>query len=388
MPRTGENIYRRKDGRWEGRTIKTYGADGKVKYKSVYGNSYRQVKQKLESAMLEQPQTSLQRTFLEKPFAYAASCWLHNSRIRVKESTYAQYSTALETHILPYLGKYPIGKIGVELIENYVNRLLVQGKVDGNGGLASKTVQDIFVIIKSIFKYTNHPALSGLDHIKLKKDEKETRILTHQEVSKLTEFLFTSTDLTKLGVLLSLYTGIRIGELCALRWENINLAEQTLAVKSTMQRMKNINATNGIKTKVTITAPKSKCAIRNIPLPEFLFPLLKQFIGHPKAFVLTGNSERYIEPRTMQNRFKAYAKQLGMVGANYHALRHTFITRCVELDFEIKSLSEIAGHANVNITLSRYVHSSFALKRTQMDKLTALRIYSPSESPSKMCRIP
>lgn len=124
------------------------------------------------------------------------------------------------------------------------------------------------------------------------------------------------------------------------------------------------------KTKIVITEPKSKCSVRDIPLPPFLVDMARQFSAPPQAFVLTGDINRFVEPRTMQNRFKTYVETSGIGNANFHALRHTFATRCVEVGFEIKSLSEILGHANVNITLNRYVHSSFELKCSNMNKLT------------------
>ena len=135
-----------------------------------------------------------------------------------------------------------------------------------------------------------------------------------------------------------------------------------------MQRIQNTGNGGTSKTKIVISEPKSQCSIRDIPLPSFIVDIAKPFITSPKTYILTG-SEQYIEPRTMQNRFKRYIKESQINDANFHALRHTFATRCVEVGFEIKSLSEVLGHANVNITLNRYVHSSFELKRSNMSKL-------------------
>ena len=136
-----------------------------------------------------------------------------------------------------------------------------------------------------------------------------------------------------------------------------------------MQRIQETNIGAACKTKVIITEPKSDCSIRDIPLPSFLVEIAGQFAGHPKAFILSGERGKYVEPRTMQNRFKSYIAESGIDDANFHALRHTFATRCVEVGFEIKSLSEVLGHSNVNITLNRYVHSSFELKHFNMNKL-------------------
>ena len=120
---------------------------------------------------------------------------------------------------------------------------------------------------------------------------------------------------------------------------------------------------------------QSQCSIREIPLPLFIVDVAKKFASNPKAYILTG-TDQYIEPRTMQNRFKSYVKECNVEPANFHVLRHTFATRCVEVGFEVKSLSEVLGHANVNITLNRYVHSSFELKHSNMNKLASQ--YKPS----------
>lgn len=199
------------------------------------------------------------------------------------------------------------------------------------------------------------------------------RVLSKKEQQQLECVLMQDTDLTKFMVLLCLYTGIRIGEACALRWEHLQLDSGILKVRETMQRIQapqNIAA----KTRVIITEPKSACSKRDIPLPKFLIQYAAQFQTERKAFVLTGETDQFIEPRTLQNRFRNYVKASRIEHANYHALRHTFATRCVELGFEIKSLSEILGHSNVNITLNKYVHSSIELKKQNMEKLNPAMI--------------
>ncbi len=143
-----------------------------------------------------------------------------------------------------------------------------------------------------------------------------------------------------------------------------------LRVRKTMQRIQDKNVGAATKTKVIITEPKSQCSVRDIPLPVFVLELARRFEGVPKAYVLSGDKSTYVEPRTMQNRFKQYIRDSGIADANFHTTRHTFATRCVEAGFDIKTLSEILGHANVNITLNRYVHSSFALKCSNMSKLS------------------
>lgn len=195
------------------------------------------------------------------------------------------------------------------------------------------------------------------------------RVLSVKEQDALVRVLLDEMDLFKFGVLLSLYTGIRIGELCALQWEDIDIPSSILKVRKTMQRIQETARGASRKTKVIITEPKSKCSLREIPLPSFLVAFAIRFKSQAETYVLSAGKNKYIEPRTMQNHFKKYIRLAGIDSANYHALRHTFATRCVELGFEIKTLSEILGHANVNITLNRYVHSSLKLKYDNMNKL-------------------
>ena len=373
MSRKGENIYKRKDGRWEGRYIRTYDENGKTKYGYVYGKTYREAKQKLEERKHFKNDTQIgDIPRSNTSYGEILNAWLRFTRINVKDSTYARYFCLVETHIRPALGKYPVCKISTQLMEGFIRDQLNCGRLDGTGGLSPKTVTDILTIIKNSMEYARDNGFNivcNLRKLTIKKKDKEMRVLTQSEQAALVNVLLNDTDQCKFGVLLSLYTGIRIGELCALQWEDISIPTATLKIRKTMQRIQDTSVGATTKTKVIITEPKSQCSVRDIPLPQFIVEIAKKFVDHPKAFVLSGNKEKYIEPRTMQNHFKAYVKEGGIKDTNYHALRHTFATRCIEVGFEIKALSEILGHANVNITLNRYVHSSFDLKCANMNKL-------------------
>lgn len=372
MSRKGENIYKRKDGRWEGRYIKCYDGNGKAKYGYLYGKTYGGVKSKLRDVQAELNNGILPTKGTSPCYSEILVAWQKSTRINVKESTYMRYKHLVDRHIAPSLGKYPVNKISTQLVERFVDDKLKNGRLDGVGGLSPKTVTDMLTIVKSSMDYASYngyTVVCNLNKLSVKKKEKEMRVLTIQEQKSLTSVLLDKTDLTKLGVLLSLYTGIRIGELCALRWENLSIDSKTLKVRETMQRIPSAEVSEKAKTRVIITEPKSKCSNRDIPLPDFLLDIVKAHQAAPKAFFLTGERNTFIEPRTMQNCFQRYVKESGIAKANYHALRHTFATRCVEAGFEIKSLSEILGHANVNITLNRYVHSSFDLKCDNMNKL-------------------
>ena len=208
-----------------------------------------------------------------------------------------------------------------------------------------------------------------------KSAKKEMRVLSRSEQERLIGELTVDMDEYKFGILLALITGLRIGELCALRWENVSFEGGFIQVKSTMQRLRNTeNATlNDYSTKVIISDPKSEGSARMIPMTDNARLLCKRFYrGGPSAFVLTGDAERFCEPRKMQYHFARLMREIGLADVNFHALRHTFATRCVEVGFEIKSLSEILGHSSPKITLERYVHSSLELKRDNMSRLNAV----------------
>lgn len=362
---------KRKDGRWEGRYIRSYDAASKAKYAYVYGKTYGEVKQKLTDARSNPKKASI-TTRSSLTYDELLDSWLHSSQLNTKESTHARYVHLINTHVRPQLGKYQLSMLSTEIIESFIEIQLTDGRLDNTGGLASKTVTDILTIVKSTMEYARYkglPVICNLSKLTIKKKEKEMRVLTQSEQDALIGVLMDDMDLYKFGVFLSLYTGIRVGELCALQWEDFNLAQTTLKIRKTMQRIQNIGNGAFSKTKIVITEPKSQCSVREIPLPIFVVDIARKFVANSKAYILTGN-DRYVEPRTMQNRFKSYVKDSGIADANFHALRHTFATRCIEVGFEIKSLSEVLGHANVNITLNRYVHSSFELKCSNMNKLS------------------
>lgn len=216
MSKKGENIYKRKDGRWEGRYIKFYDSGGKAKYGYLYGKTYTEVKAKLRDMQSDIKNGVLTKSQSTVIYAEILSSWLQSTRINVKESTYMRYKQLIEKHIVPSLGKYQFSRISTQLVERFVDDKLRNGRLDGKGGLSPKTVTDIITIIRSSMDYASYNGFSvfcNLSKLSVKKKEKEMRVLTTQEQKSLTCTLLSETDLYKLGILLSLYTGIRIGEL-------------------------------------------------------------------------------------------------------------------------------------------------------------------------------
>ena len=364
MSRRGENIYKRKDGCWEGRFFDSYDQYGKPKYHSIYAKSYTEVKEKLGFHKKENISSNIY-----KSLKYARYCadWLETVKFKHKESTYSKYRNMCRNHIIPELGGYDASLISAKQIEVFLSEKL------NKENLSPKTVNDILCVMKLIFSYIesqNVKITCNFNNICVRQEQKQMRVLSVTEQKMLTEFLINDMDLSKLGVYLSLYTGIRIGELCALKWKNIKLKDRILRIDKTMQRIQVYD--EDVKTKIVVTPPKSKCSERDIPLPKFLCDKLKKFKSNENNFLLSGSSERFIEPRLLRYTFGNYMKICGLDNVNFHALRHTFATRCVESGFEIKTLSEILGHSSVKITLDRYVHSSMELKRKNMEKLEAI----------------
>lgn len=374
MPRTGENIYKRKDGRWEARYIKSY-ENSKAKYGYIYAKSYREVKSKLlnkKSTLIYSDKVFSKE---KKKFDYWLDEWLSISKSRVKESTYIKYFNSIENHIKPILGNRNIIDLTTSEVELFISDKLSRGNLNTNKGLSPKTVSELLIIIKDTIKYAKSEGINikcKFDRIAIKNKAYEMRVLSTEEQKKLISTLLNNTDKYKMGILICLFTGIRIGELCALKWRNISLIDRTLKIDKTMQRIQYADDKESTKTHIIITDPKSEAANRIIPLQDSLVNILRHLISKPESYILTGSSKSYVEPRTMQNRFKTYLQESNIDDANFHSLRHTFATRCIELGFDVKTLSEILGHSSVKTTLDRYVHSSMNLKRNNMNKLNIL----------------
>lgn len=375
MSRKGENIYKRKDGRWEGRFIKSRLPNGKPKYGYIYARTYREAKEKLISASaLKQVEQYVDP--VDKPsdlFQNIAEEWLSYMKPQIKESSYNKYKNLLDSYILPSFGLQRLDLMTHNVLENYCNWLLLYGGKK-KSGLSPKTVSDITSIIRSILRFAlqagKHVPYDGC-FIKIKQKPNEMCVLSRSEQQKLCQYLKSNLDAANIGILLCLFTGLRVGEICALQWEDINFAEKTIHVHQTMQRVQRADET-GKRTCVIVTPPKSVCSIRTIPIPNALLEVLQQHKKCSRGFFLTNSLQVYMEPRTMQNRFKKALELAAVAPVNYHCLRHTFATRCIELGFDVKSLSEILGHSTVNITMNRYVHPSMELKNENMQRLSEL----------------
>lgn len=369
MPRKGENIYKRKDGRWEGRYIKGY-TDGKARYGAVYAKSYRDVKKRLEEA--KKSWDEKQNQTRAGNMKDVGNRWLSDASKTLKASSINKYDDLLRCYILPAFGESEFSEITNQNMIDFASTLLTRGGVKQQG-LAPSTVAEILSAINSIRIYAlRRECMVSFtpECVSIKREQKKIRVFSLKEQSCLLEYLLKNMNPISLGIVLCFFTGMRVGELCALTWDNFSISEKRVHVHKTMQRIR-VNGLEKRKTEVKILEPKSVSSIRAIPLPDAMIGLLEEFYT-PGTFFLTCDKERFVEPRTMQNRFKAALSSCGIADANFHAIRHTFATRCIEKGFDVKSLSEILGHTCVSITMNRYVHPTMALKSENMNRLSEL----------------
>lgn len=291
--------------------------------------------------------------------------WLLDKKNYIKESTYANYSNTIFNHIIPKLGNYKLNALSNKLIQEYLLELSRNGKKNNSGGLSVKTIKDITIIIKGSIRKAINEGL--MDHIELSfnypKDESNEKIyvLTKNEQKKITDYCINNINSRNIGILISLYSGLRIGELCALKWEDIDFKKSLIIITKTVQRIY-IKDKLESKSKIIITNPKTKNANREIPINKDFLEILKQVKTNNQDYVISGN-DKLIEPRTYRKYFDKVLKTIKINHINFHALRHTFATNCISLGIDYKTVSELIGHANVNITLNLYVHPRMSQKK-------------------------
>lgn len=371
MSRRGENIHKRKDGRWEARVI-TKQINQQTKYKSVYAHSYSELKNKLHKLDISKVDLDCNKIL----FNQVAKDWLNSTKHTVKQSTYSKYYNIVEKHIIPYFEYLKTTDIDNRILQGFITEKHQIGRLNKKGGLSAKSVHDIYSIMILIIKFAEkNKYIRHFDYeIDLPKvEEKFCDILSDTDKRKLEQFMRLDTDLKKVGILLVMYTGIRIGELCALKWSDIDLENGFINITKTLQRIKNTDENSKQKTKIIIDKPKSQKSIRKIPLQSFLIETLSELKNNysENAFLLTGSETKFTEPRAYEKTYKKYLKECHIPNIKFHALRHTFATNAVEKNFDTKSLSEILGHSTVRFTLDRYVHPSDKIKRENMERLVS-----------------
>lgn len=283
--------------------------------------------------------------------------WLIERKIFLKYSTYTNYYNIIHNHIMPYLGDYNIRSLNNNILQQFILQQLENGRADNQGGISYKYAKDIITVLKLTLDF----------QIKIQlpyHPPKQIQIFDKEHQIKLINYLQSQINHKNFGILLCIHTGLRIGELCALKWGDININTKILSINKTMIR----TYTKEDGSKLNITPPKTRSSIRNVPLNSWIMQYATLLQGEDDHYILT-NKPSYIEPNKYRLYYNKILKDLELPHLTFHALRHTFATRCIECGCDYKSLSELLGHSNVSITMNIYVHPQMELKRKCVELL-------------------
>lgn len=308
--------------------------------------------------------------------AFLCDIWQSGVKGSVKPSTYACYLTLIEKHIRAELGEVPVDRLTNRILMEFVGRKQKQG-------LSAGTVRLILFLMKRVVQSGAGQGLEPAEELRFRMPKQlpgRKDMMEWEDFHKMLCHLLKSGRSFDLGILLSLSTGIRVGELCGIRWADIDLRAGILRVRRTVSRIRNVELEEGEeegdrdagqrRTIVQIGPPKTGTSLRDIPLPQFLVERLENRLAEkkfsPQSYVLTG-SARCMEPRGVQRRFKNLLRKCGIEPVNIHSLRHSFASKWIENGFDSKALSEILGHSSIKITMDIYVHSSMSQKKSYMD---------------------
>lgn len=293
-----------------------------------------------------------------------ADAWKDEKRPYVKRSTFAAYVLTLENHLLPYFGSM------TELSEPTVQAFVLEKL---NAGLSVKTIKDILIVLKMIMKHGVKNKWMEHAEWDIKYPTNTTpadiEVLTIANHKKILDHIKANFSFKALGIYLCLTTGLRIGEICALRWEDINTQSGTLQVKRTIER---IYIFEGEKkhTELVINDPKTPNSIREIPLSVEALSLIKPLMKVVNSgFYVISNDGKPIEPRTYRSYYKRLMESLGIPAIKFHGLRHSFATRCIESNCDYKTVSVLLGHSDISTTLNLYVHPNMEQKKRCISKM-------------------
>lgn len=337
MCRKGESIFKRKDGRYEGRYIKSYDNFGKAIYGSVYAKTYNECKRK-RNLMFQNKQLHTNKPKTKGKYVTLNSMldnWLKNKSGKIKGSSFGRYYTLIENHIKPSLGKLKVYQITSDKINSFLNKKLENGNLNNNGGLSTNTVYDIALILKQVLK--ENGIIININPIS--KSVGKGKTFYESEKDSLTNAL-----------------------------KDIDLDNKIIHINQIITRVKSFNSKK--KTKVIITTPKTKTSIRDLPIPDKIYDIVYSKTNNlNKDYYLLTGSDKYMDTRTYYNHYKKILNSLNIINHTYHDLRYTFANDCIELGMDAKTLMELLGHANVTTTLNVYVHGSMNNKRNFINKL-------------------
>lgn len=300
----------------------------------------------------------------EKTINQITEEWKEEKKKYVKKSTYAAYQLLIQNHIKPYFGD--LYEVNEEKIQQFVFDKL-------DAGLSEKTIRDIIIVLKMILKFGIKNGY--LEYVQIdakfpsKQEKKDLDVLSKADQKKFMEHLRNNFTFKNLGIFICLSTGMRIGEICGLRWCDVDTAEGVIKVRHTLQRIYIIESETR-HTELLLDTPKTANSVRDIPMSSELLKMLKSLnkVVNENYYVIS-NDIKPIEPRTYRNYYKKLCKQLDIPELKFHGLRHSFATRCIESKADYKTVSVLLGHSNISTTLNLYVHPNKEQKKKTIDKM-------------------
>lgn len=300
----------------------------------------------------------------EKTINQITEEWKEEKKKYVKKSTYAAYQLLIQNHITPYFGD--LYEVNEEKVQQFVFYKL-------DAGLSEKTIRDIIIVLKMILKFGIKNGY--LEYVQIdvkfpsKQEKKDLDVLSKADQKKFMEHLRNNFTFKNLGIFICLSTGMRIGEICGLRWCDVDTAEGVIKVRHTLQRIYIIEGETR-HTELLLDTPKTANSVRDIPMSSELLKMLKSLnkVVNENYYVIS-NDIKPIEPRTYRNYYKKLCKQLDIPELKFHGLRHSFATRCIESKADYKTVSVLLGHSNISTTLNLYVHPNKEQKKKTIDKM-------------------
>lgn len=300
----------------------------------------------------------------EKTINQITEEWKEEKKKYVKKSTYAAYQLLIQNHIKPYFGD--LYEVNEEKVQQFVFDKL-------DAGLSEKTIRDIIIVLKMILKLGIKNGY--LEYIQIdakfpsKQEKKDLDVLSKADQKKFMEHLRNNFTFKNLGIFICLSTGMRIGEICGLRWCDVDTVEGVIKVRHTLQRIYIIEGETR-HTELLLDTPKTANSVRDIPMSSELLKMLKSLnkVVNENYYVIS-NDIKPIEPRTYRNYYKKLCKQLDIPELKFHGLRHSFATRCIESKADYKTVSVLLGHSNISTTLNLYVHPNKEQKKKTIDKM-------------------
>ena len=353
MPRKGENIRKRKDGRWEARYEKCRDQNGRIQYGYLYGRTYEAVKKKKLAVLCQNNlQNSPGKCYV---FRNLSEEWMLSMRYAVKLSTYACYETLLDTHILPEFGDMPLKYISSASVYAFSEKLKQQG-------LSPRTIKNLLILFHSILRYGEKQGYLNLSQLEFRYPKINTspfQLISHEHLTKLITVLSAEDSEFPIGILLCIYTGIRVGELSGIRWEDIDFEKNTLMIRN------NLVYVNG---KYYLRKTKTDGSTRDITVPEHLMHLLKKekirqnklkiqgLINNEHDVVCLNSKYKYWNNTSFTTAYKTFLNKINMRYVKLHSLRHSHATMLIASGTDMKTVSARLGHTDIKITLNIYSH--------------------------------